>query len=341
MTPQVDRILSLFRERTFSRVFAIALFLTLLFLFRHLAAVAVFFVAFERSFRFLAEHLNRRTKLSEKQARLFVLAVFLLAVAGGVAFGAVSGFRSFRALRATSPEWIEELREHPLVQRVQSEIGDGDSIVNHAKTYAGEALRYASLVGRFFLQALLGFVLAVVYLLDEREIDAFEAKIAVKSIVGRLLRWFGHVADAVSVTLQLQLIVAVFNTVTTMPVLLLLGIPHVPSLMVLIFASALVPVVGNLAVGGMLCLMAFQAKGWFGVAVFVGVTFLLHKIESYYLSPRLTARHVRLPGFVLICALIVSEHLFGFAGVFLSFPALFVAGKIRAEFLQEDAEKEV
>ncbi|MEZ4406968.1 MAG: hypothetical protein R3A52_10880 [Polyangiales bacterium] len=36
-------------------------------------------------------------------------------------------------------------------------------------------------------------------------------------------------------------------------------------------------------------------------------TFLLHKIESYYLSPRLTAQHVKLPGFRIITSLCSSS----------------------------------
>jgi len=63
---------------------------------------------------------------------------------------------------------------------------------------------------------------------------------------------------------------------------------------------------------------------------------VLHKIESYYLNPRLTARHVALPGFVLILSLIAWEHLLGFAGLFVSFPFLYLAGKIRSEFVAED-----
>jgi predicted PurR-regulated permease PerM len=64
---------------------------------------------------------------------------------------------------------------------------------------------------------------------------------------------------------------------------------------------------------------------------------VLHKIESYYLNPRLTARHVALPGFVLILSLLAWEHLLGFAGLFVSFPFLYLVGKLRAEFLAEDA----
>src|SRR4029077_18282893 len=86
-----------------------------------------------------------------------------------------------------------------------------------------------------------------------------------------------------------------------------------------------------------LSLLAYQQKGWLGVGIFIGLTFVLHKIESYYLSPRLTARHVKIPGFLLIVSLIACEHLFGFTGFFLSFPILFVAGRIRTEIIDEDA----
>jgi predicted PurR-regulated permease PerM len=135
---------------------------------------------------------------------------------------------------------------------------------------------------------------------------------------------------------QLQLIVAACNALLTLPVILLLGIPHVGSLMVLIFVSGLVPVIGNLVSGGVLALLAYHAHGWLGVAAFVGLTAVLHKIEAYYLNPRLTARHVRLPGFVLIVSLLAWEHLLGFVGLFVSFPVLFVAGRIRAEWREEN-----
>jgi hypothetical protein len=45
---------------------------------------------------------------------------------------------------------------------------------------------------------------------------------------------------------------------------------------------------------------------------------------------------VKIPGFLLIVSLIACEHLFGFTGFFLSFPILFVAGRIRGELVEED-----
>jgi predicted PurR-regulated permease PerM len=120
-------------------------------------------------------------------------------------------------------------------------------------------------------------------------------------------------------------------------VLVILGIPNIAALMLLIFVSALVPVVGNIVSGLVLSLLAYQHRGYVGVGVLLGLTFVLHKIESYYLSPRITARHVKMPGFLLIVSLIACEHLFGFKGLFLSFPILFVTGRIRADFLEESA----
>jgi len=184
---------------------------------------------------------------------------------------------------------------------------------------------------------LIGFILAFVYTLEKEELDVWWERVDTRSVAGTIGRWMGHVADSTIVTVQLQLVVAGFNTVTTLPVLLLLGVRHVGPLMALVFVSALVPVVGNIVSGTVLGLLAYQAQGWLGVGIFAGLTFVLHKVESYYLSPRLTARHVKMPGFLLIVSLLLCEHVFGFTGLFLSFPILFVAGRIRGEFLEEDA----
>ena len=136
--------------------------------------------------------------------------------------------------------------------------------------------------------------------------------------------------------MQLQLIVAACNTLFTLPVLFILGIPDKPALMVLIFVSGLVPVIGNIISGAVLSVMAYLTAGPIGVLVFVTLTFVLHKVEAYYLNPRLTARHVKLPGFVLIVSLIAWEHLLGFSGLFVSFPFLFIVGKVRAELREDD-----
>ena len=333
----MDRVATFLAERTPRRFVAIATFLTLLFLFRHLALLLVFFVTFERALGAAAALVQKRTGLSATRALLVVLAlvVVTLGVVGWLGVGKT--LRAYTSMQSTMPERIAELRENPLLKQLQEQVGGTERIVERAKEYAGDALGAASAIGRFFVHVLIGFILAVVFRLEEAELRAFGARIAPRSLIGTLGRWTRHVADATIVTVQLQLIVAACNTLMTLPVLLIIGVPHVGGLMLLIFVSALVPVIGNVVSGAVLSLMAYQAKGWLGVGVFIGLTFVLHKIESYYLSPRLTARHVHIPGFFLIVSLLAFEHLFGFKGLFLSFPFLFVAGRIRSELAEEDA----
>lgn len=336
----MDRVGEFFGQRSIRRATALVAFVSLLYVFRHLAILLLFFVTFERALGFLSKQLAARSggKLTKKQALLVVLLVIALLLAAAAWFGIGKSIRTFAAMQQTFPERLAELREHPLVAKIEDQIGGTEKIVESAKHYAGSALGAAAAIGHFLVHLVMGFVLAVVYTLEEDELHAFWARtVDPRSLKGTLARWFGHVADATVVTVQLQLIVAACNALMTLPVMLLLGIPNPGALMLLIFVSALVPVIGNIVSGGVLCLLAYQQKGWFGVGIFLGLTFLLHKIESYYLSPRLTSRHVKIPGFLLIVSLIACEHLLGFKGFFLSFPILFVAGRIRGEMIEEDA----
>jgi predicted PurR-regulated permease PerM len=333
----MDRVAAFLSEKTPRRFVAIASFVGVLYLFRHLALLLVFFVTFERLLGWGSRTLHAKTGMGRKKALLALVAVIAMLLGAGAWLGIGKTIRTVSDVQESFPDRLAELKENPLLVKVQEQIGGTEKIIEGIKHYAGDALSAASAIGHFFVYVLIGFILALVYVLEEDEIAEFWEKVDTRSLAGTLGRWLGHVADSTIVTVQLQLVVAGFNTVTTLPVLLILGVQHVGPLMVLIFVSALVPVIGNIVSGAVLCLLAYQAKGWLGVGIFVALTFILHKVESYYLSPRLTARHVKIPGFLLIVSLLACEHLFGFKGLFLSFPILFVAGRIRGEFLEEDA----
>jgi len=336
-----DRVGAFFAERTPRRVLAIAVLAAVIVLFRGMMPLLVFFVAFQRALGAAARVVAERARLSHRASVLAVTAGVLAVVAAAAVFGAGSALRHVAVMRDTFPHRVAALKENPLYLRVRAEVGDTDRIVDQARHYSSEALHAASEAGHILVYLTIALILAVVYLIEEEHLGAFRASLDPRSLSGTLVRWIGHIADAVVVTVQLQLVVAACNAALTFPVLLVLGIPHVAPLMVLIFVSGLIPVVGNFVSGVVLMLLAYQAHGAWGVGVFVFLTFVLHKIESYYLNPRLTARHVALPGFVLIVSLLAWEHLLGFVGLFVSFPFLFVAGKIRAEFkAEEEAEAE-
>jgi len=333
----MDRVATFFAERTPRRGLALVAFVALLIVFRKLLVLLAFFVAFERALSLSSGFLAERFKWKREWALAAVLVVsgLVLVLIGWLSAGRIA--KVIVEARETLPLRIAALREHPLFLALQEHLPDTEKLVQSAERYGQDIALAAAGIGHVIAYAVIGLVLAVVYIVDEPQVRAFTAGLAPKSLPGTLARWLSHLADAVSLTVQLQLIVALCNAVLTLPVLLMIGVKHVPMLMLFIFLSGLIPVVGNLLAGTVLCVLAYQASGMLGVGIFAGLTFALHKVEAYFLNPRLTARHIALPGFVLILSLIAWEHLLGFAGLFLSFPFLYLVGKIREEFRADAA----
>ncbi len=334
-----DRVGEFLRERTPRRFVSLALFVALLIVFRKLLVLLVFFVAFQRSMGWLSERLAPRLRMRRKLAVAIVALGMLTIIGVALYFGVARLVHFILHARDTVPQRIAAIREEPLFQSVQEHLQDADKLIEGAQHYAGSALHYLAGLGHILLNLAIGFILAVVFLLEQEEIEGFARSVNPHSLAGTLLRWLGHVADAMLVTVEFQLVVAACNAALTLPIILACGIKHAPALGLMIFISGLVPVVGNFASGFVLTLLAYKAQGWFGVALFTALTFVLHKLESYYLNPRLAARHVHLPGFVLIISLLAWEHVLGFVGLFLSFPFLYVAKRIRDELRTDEGYK--
>jgi predicted PurR-regulated permease PerM len=325
------------KDVRWKRVLGVVLFLGLLYAFRKLAPVLICFVVFERAFGWCADQLAERTKIHRKGAIGGVLTAFAAAIALAVFFG-VKRIISFVDLaRSDGKAWVDSVAHSGLLEKIRDRLGvDSHSITDGAKAYALQAFGYVTATAYVALFIFVGFILAVMYLFERAEIDQWVSGIRPTSVMGTLVRWLSYVADAIAITVRLQVVVALFNAVFTLPLLLILGLPNVPLLFLLVLVGGMIPVVGGVLSGIVLCLVAYDVKGFVGVGVFLGVTFVLSKVESYYLSPRLTAQHVKLPGLALVISLLMFETIFGFYGIFLSFPALYVASKIANEWREED-----
>jgi predicted PurR-regulated permease PerM len=326
------------KDLRWRRLLGVALFLALLYVFRNLAPVLICFVIFERALGFLADWIVGRTQVKRSYAVGGLLLGLLGLVSLGGFYGVKGVLRVVELAKTDGQAWVESVTESGLIQKVRDRIGtDSHAITDGARTYALQAFGYLSATAYVAIFVFVGFILAVMYLFEQREMDDWFEGLEPKSVVGTLGRWLTYVADAIAITVRLQVVVAIFNAVFTLPLLLFLGLPNVPLLFLMVLLAGMVPVVGGVFSGLVLCLVAYDAKGFVGVGVFLGVTFILSKVESYYLSPRLTAQHVKLPGIMLVVSLLMFETVFGFWGLFLSFPALYVALRIANEWKAEDA----
>ena len=331
-----SRFFPLPRDPRWRRLFSVALFLVLLFAFRHLAVLVVCFVLIGRGLSKLASILEHRLHLHRTRVLAYVLAL-LASLTTVVVVALVHQLAP--VVRYASGEWrgwFEALKSHPALEKLRELTGaSAEDLVEKATHHAHDAVHIADATAHVMLYLLVGLIVAVMYSFERSELLHWRDGLEKQGIADTLARWCGYVADAIVAMARVQLVVAVVNALVTLPILLLLGLKHVAMLSLLIVVSGLIPVVGNLVAGVVLCLVAYESRGAWAVGVFVASTFVLHKVESYYINPRLAAEHVHLPALLLVGSLILCEHVFGLAGLFLSFPALYVGSRLRNEWLAE------
>jgi predicted PurR-regulated permease PerM len=325
---------TIWQNARLKRVAVLLLFIGLLVAFRHLALLLILFVLLERMLRTGAELLARRWRVPVPVSVIGLVVVTLGLLGVAITIGVA---KLLPALPGLGQDLVAQF-EHVRGWLHQMHIAGGgddsatEGILDKVHQYSGNIMRFAGSAGKKVAYVLIGLILAIVYAIEHKELEAWHARLPPTSLPRVLLHYVDHVCDAITITAKLQVVVAVVNTLITLPVLIVLGLPSIPALTAFLFATSLIPVVGAFISGVVLGVLAYLHKGPGGVAVFVATTFVLHKIESYYLNPRLTAKHVRLPGFALLVSMILFEHVFGLKGLFMSFPALYVAARIREDW---------
>lgn len=331
-----------FTDRNVRRIFVLGLFFGILYEFRHLAILLVFFVLFERLLGGGASVLKARLRVPTAAGVLLQVLVGLGLLAGALVASASWVVPAVPQIQHDLATQGVHLREWARLHHLGAAGHvDTERMIESGQHYAGSVVSFVATAGRDVIYAVIGLILAVVFLIERTELLAWYEELNEASPPKILLRYIGYLCDAIAITARLQVIVALVNTLITLPVLLVLRLPSIPALMVFLFVMGLIPVVGGIVSGAVMGALAYVHKGPAGVAVFFVSTFVLHKIESYYLNPRLTAQHVKLPGFVIITSLILFEHVFGLVGLFISFPALYVAARIREGWRTIDQTREL
>ena len=107
--------------------------------------------------------------------------------------------------------------------------------------------------------------------------------------------------------------------------LLAVGVPLVIPLTVVMFLSAYVPIVGAITAGAVAALVAPVAQGPIAALIVIGVVFVVHHVEGYFLHPVVMGHTLSLHGLVVLLALAGGSILGGVAGAVLSVPLTAVA----------------
>lgn len=135
---------------------------------------------------------------------------------------------------------------------------------------------------------------------------------ALKDCLDRLILVFQYVAFS-------QVIIALFNAIMT-AIFLLIVLPvfgiHLPfskSLILATFVLGLIPIIGNLIVNIIMCLVAFTISFWIALIVLIYLV-IIHKVE-YILNAKIVGNKIHAGICELLIAMVFCETLFGVIGL--------------------------
>ncbi len=208
-----------------------------------------------------------------------------------------------------------------------------DTMISQAQTWLSEHATNLTLgavqVGSSAVDTALGTVLCLVttifLLADGRRI--WTCLIAVLPLPSRV-----RVDTAVrsswrslSAYLHTQLLVAALDAVLVGAAAAILGSPFALPMAVLVFITALVPIIGVILGGGIAILAILLLQGWAPALVMLAVVVGVQQLESHVLQPFLMGRAVALHPLAVIFAVTAGSMMFGVAGALFAVPALAMA----------------
>ncbi|MDO7904885.1 AI-2E family transporter [Paenibacillus sp. JX-17] len=191
------------------------------------------------------------------------------------------------------------------------------------QSYAKHGLDYLLKLGKWIEVILFVIILSLFFLLQKKAIQTFTDKFSTSKIGWFYdeLKYFGQkFVSSFGKVLEVQLLIAVFNTVFTTIALWILGFPYLFALSILIMLLSLVPVAGVIISLIPLCLIGLQIGGIKMVLYVIIIIIVIHALESYLLNPKLMSSKTQLPIFYTFIILIFSQHYLGVWGLIIGIP---------------------
>lgn len=191
------------------------------------------------------------------------------------------------------------------------------------ENYVDQALEYIKKLGQLLEVVLIVILLSLFFLLQKKQVAQFTAKFKTSKIgwIAGELEFFGKkFMSSFGKVIEVQLMIAVFNTAMTMIGLWILGFPYLFALSVMVLILSLIPVVGVVISFIPITLIGYQTGGWTLVIWTIVMILIIHAMETYLLNPRMMAHKTKLPMFYTFVVLVFSQHFFGTWGLIIGIP---------------------
>ncbi|MEF2246158.1 AI-2E family transporter [Paenibacillus sp. IITD108] len=189
--------------------------------------------------------------------------------------------------------------------------------------YWGNIVNYILKFGKWLEIIIFVIVLSFFYLLQRNKVVEFTEKLGDSKIswLYNEFKYFGQkFTSSFGKVIEVQLMIALFNTVFTIIGLWILGFPYLFALTILVFLLSLIPVAGVIISFIPIGIIGYQIGGLKMVLWAVIMILIIHALETYFLNPKLYAQKTKLPMFYTFIILIFSQYYMGIWGLIIGIP---------------------
>lgn len=189
--------------------------------------------------------------------------------------------------------------------------------------YGSQALNYILKIGKWAEVIIFVIVLSYFYLIQKKTVNDFTDKLSKSKISWAYneFKYFGQkFTSSFGKVIEVQLMIALFNTILTTIGLSILGYPYLFALTIMVFLLSLIPVVGVVISFIPISIIGYQIGGISTVIWAIAMILLIHAVETYFLNPKLYAHKTKLPMFYTFIVLIFSQHFMGIWGLIIGIP---------------------
>lgn len=279
--------------------------------------------------------LLRRVVPAYAASALTMVAFLGLVVAASWASGAQLG-DGVRRLVASLPDILED---------VQARVDDGvlgvtgdqvdqavqqlqDWLTGNGGQVADQVLSLGTSAASLLTAMLLALVTTFFFLADGGRIWRWTAGLLPATHRARTDRAASQAWRALQAYIRTQAVVAAVDAIGIGLGAWLLGLPYVEAIVLIVFLTAFVPIVGAVFSGGLAVLVALGSQGVTEALIMLAVVLVVQQVESHVLQPVLMGKAVNLHPWAVIVGVALGSFLLGITGAVLAVPTMAIVNTV-------------
>jgi len=339
-----EKINSFLKTVFFKRIILYAFIIILLFQLRGFwnLFLMIFFVTYimNEICKFFHFQISKIIKISETSVIVITYSIIILIMVSGIIRYSPIAFEQAKSLvktfdpsensNANLSEHINKMLNsiHPYLEKVFTyyNINPAEKLNKFSGAITNFSYNMIKSIGGWLFNVFLLIILSLFFLLEKNKMKNFvdifresKIKFVYFELKNKLVRFY----NIFGFMIKTQIMISAINTTITVIAITLLGFTNLFALGIMVFLLGLIPVAGAVLSTIPLVLIGFRIGGVPYIIYILVLIAVIHILEAYVLFPKISANYTKLPVFVTLLVLLVSEHLLGPWGLLFGLP-LFV-----------------